>query len=466
MSNGLPEFDKRMSDAEWLMWRLDRDPHLSSNFANISILDRAVDHQRFLRRVELATSMVPRLRQRVHEAPGGLAAPTWVDDRDFHLDDHVRRIALPRPGTMRQLTDLATLIAADPFDRHRPLWQFWLVEGLKGGRSALIQKLHHTVADGEGSVALAMAYLDLERDAPEPEFPELPTATETTGPGDDYLGREALRDVMTGSVRLPLGLIRQIRDVLADPTQLPEVTSTLADTVRGVMSQLSEVDRARSPLWVKRSVRRHLEVLRAPFTETKAAARRLGGTLNTAFMTLAADAAAQYHERAGHPVESLRASMAVSNRTEGAGSNAFGLVRLLVPTEPMPITERFAAIHEAAASARASTRSESLDAIATLATSLPAPVVTRLARVQAQTVDFATSNVRGAPIPVYVAGAQLLENYPIGPLVGVAFNLTLLSYLGSLDMGLHVDPVAVDDPALLRRCLERAVKRLVDAAGV
>jgi diacylglycerol O-acyltransferase / wax synthase len=463
MNLGLPEFDRRMSDAERLMWRLDRDPHLSSTFANISILDRPVDLERFRRRIELATAMVPRLRQRVHEPPAGLSAPVWVDDHDFRLDDHVRRIALPRPGTMRQLTDLAALIVADPFDRSRPLWQFWLVEGLKGGRSALIQKLHHAVADGEGSIALAMAYLDLERDAPDPPIPDPVPSSPGQGDDTDYPGRDALRDLVTGSLRLPLGLVRQVRDLLADPGQLPDATASLADTVRGVMSQLSEVDRARSPIWVKRSVRRHLEVLRAPFSDTKAAARRHGGTLNTAFMTLAADAASRYHERVGTPVETLRASMAVSTRTEGSGANAFSLVRLLVPTGPLSIEERFAAINEATATARSATSTESLDAIATLATSLPASVVNRLARVQAQTVDFATSNVRGAPIPVYVAGAQLLENYPLGPLVGVAFNLTLLSYHGSLDMGLHVDPVAVEDPALLRRCLERSVRRLIES---
>lgn len=461
MTNVLPEFDRRMSDAERLMWRLDRDPHLSSTFANISVLDRPVDRERFRRRVELATTMVPRLRQRVHEAPGGLSTPVWVDDLDFRLDDHVRHIALPKPGTMRQLADLAALIAADPFDRSRPLWQFWLVDGLKGGRSALIQKLHHAVADGEGSIALAMAYLDLDRDAPDPEpLPPAPDSSTASFDGH-YPGREAVKDLVTGSLRLPLGLVRQIRDVLADPTQLPDVTASLAETVRGVMSQLSEVDGARSPVWVRRSVRRHLEVLRAPFSDTKAAARRMGGTLNTAFMTLAADAAAHYHATVGQPVEALRASMAVSTRTESSGANAFSLVRLLVPTGDMSIGERFAAIDEATRSARSGTSTESLEAIAALATSLPAAVVNRLARTQAQTVDFATSNVRGAPIPVYVAGAQLLENYPLGPLVGVAFNLTLLSYHGSLDMGLHVDPVAVDDPVLLRRSIERSVRRLL-----
>lgn len=463
MTGAIPEFDRRMSDTERLMWRLDRDPHLSSTFANISILDRPVDMDRFRRRLEIATRTVPRLRQRVHETPGGLSAPVWMDDPDFCLDDHVRRIALPRPGTMRQLADIAALITADPFDRSRPLWQFWLIDGLKGGRSVLLQKLHHAVADGEGTVALAMAYLDLERHAPDLEAPDQVPTTPSTVPDGEYPGREAVRDVVTGSLRLPMGMIRQIRELLSDPTQLPEVTASLADTVRGVMSQLSDVDKARSPLWSKRSVRRHLEVLRAPFGDTKTAARRLGGTLNTAFVTVAADAASHYHERMGAPVESLRTSMAVSTRTESSGANAFSLVRLLVPTAPMAIGERFAAIHEATLTARASTKTESLDALAAVATSLPASVVNRLARVQAQTVDFATSNVRGAPIPVFIAGAQLLENYPLGPLVGVAFNLTLLSYHGSLDMGLHSDPVAIDDTALLRRCVERSVKRLLEA---
>jgi hypothetical protein len=92
---------------------------------------------------------------------------------------------------------------------------------------------------------------------------------------------------------------------------------------------------------------------------------------------------------------------------------------------------------------------------------LPTSLVTRLARTQAQTVDFATSNVRGAPIAMYVAGAKLLENYPVGPLGGVAFNLTLLSYLGSLDMGVNIDTAAVADPALLHTCLAGAFDDLL-----
>ena len=166
-------YDRTMSDAEGLMWRLEKDPYLSSTFANVTILDRKPNFDLLRRRMDRTAMRIPRLRQRVQTSPGNVSAPVWVDDPDFDLDHHVRRIALPKPGTDRQLLDLATLITADPFDRTRPLWQFVIVEGLKGGRAALIEKLHHTITDGEGGVQLSLEFLDFERDAPELPIPTL-----------------------------------------------------------------------------------------------------------------------------------------------------------------------------------------------------------------------------------------------------------------------------------------------------
>jgi len=162
----LPAFDTKMSDAEGLMWRMEKDPHLSSTFANVTILDKLPDMKRFLRRMERATLAVPRLRQRVQSAPANLGPPTWVDDSTFDIHHHVRHIAVPKPGTIRQLLDLASLIMADPFDRARPLWTFYVVEGLRGGQCALVEKLHHTIADGEGMVKLSLAFLDFAADTP------------------------------------------------------------------------------------------------------------------------------------------------------------------------------------------------------------------------------------------------------------------------------------------------------------
>ena len=152
----LPHFDRKMSDAEGLMWRLEKDPHLSSTFANVTLLDRAPDFDRLLRRLDRAVHVIPRLRQRVQPVPANLSAPTWVDDPNFDIRNHVRHVALPKPGTLRQLLDLACLLTADSFARTRPLWQFWVIDGLRGGKSALLQKMHHTIVDGEGGVRLSL----------------------------------------------------------------------------------------------------------------------------------------------------------------------------------------------------------------------------------------------------------------------------------------------------------------------
>ncbi len=450
----MPVYDRSMSDAEGLMWRLEKDPYLSSTFANVTILDRKPNFDQLRRRMERTAMRIPRLRQRVQPAPGNVTAPVWVDDPDFDIDLHVRRLALAKPGTDRQLLDLATLITADPFDRVRPLWQFVIVEGLKGGRAALIEKLHHTITDGEGGVQLSLEFLDFERDAP--ELP-MPTCVEEDENPVEADAGDSVRDLLAGSLRIPFGIVRQVRDLLADPTQIPDATAAAADTLRAILNELGDTEKARSPLWTERSLRRHLEVASAPFDETRAAARHLGGTLNIAFLTVAAEAAGCYHAALGEPVESLRASMAISTRTEHSGSNAFSLVRMLVPTGDIPIDERFKAIQESTQAAVDQSKHATLDSMAALASTLPTSIVTRVARQQTQTIDFATSNVKGAPVPMYAAGAQILHNYPVGPLSGVAFNLTLLSYLGTLDMGLHCDAAAVTEPALLKRCLDGAI---------
>lgn len=442
------------------MWRLDKDPYLSSTFANLSVLDRAPDFDRLRRRMDRASIAIPRLRQRVQSAPANLTPPLWVDDPDFDIDYHVRRIALPAPGSMRQMLDLATLITNDPFDRTRPLWQFVVIEGLEDGRAVLVEKLHHSIADGEGSVQLSLQFFDFERDAPEPA----PLRWEPESDTSSMVNLDVWREMLAGPLKLPLALVKQVRDLIADPGQIPTNGSATIDSLRGVVGQLTDVEPARSPLWTTRSLRRHSEVLRAPFVATRDAARELGGTLNTALLCAAADAAGRHHRALGAPVEHLRASMAISTRKlDGEAPNAFSLARMLVPTGDMAVRDRFAAVHEATIAAADGSAGSLVGTAASLATSLPTGLITRVARLQSQTIDFATSNVKGTPIPVYVAGSEIVANYPLGPLGGVAFNLTLLSHVGSLDMGLNVDAGAVSNPELLRDSLQGAFADLVAA---
>jgi len=452
-----------MSEAEGLLWRLDKDPYLSSTFANLSVLDRAPDFDRLRRRMERASIAIPRLRQRVQSSPASLTPPLWVDDPDFDIDYHVRRVALPAPGSLRHMLDLATLITNDPFDRTRPLWQFVVIEGLDGDRAVLVEKLHHSIADGEGSVQLSLQFFDFERDAPEPA----PLSWEPSSDSSSMLDVDLWRAMLAGPLKLPVAVVKQIRDLVADPGQIPANGSATIDSLRSTFGQLTDTEPARSPLWTTRSLRRRAEVLGAPFFDTRDAARALGGTLNTALLCATADAAGRYHRALGAPVEELRASMAISTRKQsGAGeaTNAFSLARMLVPTAEMDVRERFAAVNKATLDATGSSAASLVGVAASLATSLPTTLVTRVARLQSQTVDFATSNVKGTPIPVFVAGSQIVNNFPLGPLGGVAFNLTLLSHVGSLDMGLNMDAVAITQPELMRDCLNDSFIDLVKAS--
>ena len=460
MSEALVAMSPRMSDAEGLMWRLEKDPYLSSTVASLTVLDSVPDMERLAHRMLRATRIVPRLRQRVQPALG-LQPPAWVDDRDFDLSYHLRRLALAPPGDERDLFDLATLLTADPFDRTRPLWQMVIIEGLSGGRAALLMRFHHTLMDGEGGVRLSLQFLDFERDAPEKP---LPPETEPVAPPPPASAAEVARDVVTSTLRVPLGLAREWTELVANPQRIPETSAAAATQIRAIVRQRSDTKKALSPIWTARSLSRRLETLRVPLEDVRLASKALGGSINTAFITAAAEAAGRYHRANGAPIEEMRASMAIRTRTKATKeANAFTLARMLVPTSDIGISERFKHIQEATDTARAASGQASLNALAGVTAALPTSLLVRIARQQTETVDFSTSNVRGSAVPLYLAGARVDENYPIGPTAGTAFNLTCLSYGGSLDMGLNIDVAAVDQPVLLRNLMEESFDDLMRA---
>ena len=144
-------FEHKMSDAEALMWNVEKDPWLNPNGGMVTILDRPLRFDEFRRRMAGAVAHTKRLRERVVPGLGRLSPPTWATDPEFELDYHLRHISLPAPGTMRQLHDLATRFYEDPFDRTRPLWIFIAIDGLEGGRGALFWKMHHSITDGIGA---------------------------------------------------------------------------------------------------------------------------------------------------------------------------------------------------------------------------------------------------------------------------------------------------------------------------
>jgi WS/DGAT/MGAT family acyltransferase len=430
------------------MWAVERDPALRSSFLNVTFLDRSPDFGRFQRRMDRAVAAIPRLRQRV--TPAGLfGVPGWEDDPNFDIAVHVRRIGAPAPGNDRQLLDLAALHYMDAFDPARPLWQLTIVDGLAGGRAALLAKMHHTITDGVGGVRMSAMFLDLERYAKDPEFQ--PDEDEDAEPEPTSL---------LDNIRRPFDLTRRAVSDVVDSVTHP------VETAQSMGRQMLVTDRAHSPIWAgKRSMGRRFDVLRFPLDDAKRAAKALGGTINDFYVTAVAGGAAAYHRAKGVEVTDLRVAMPISTRTDrSAGGNAFAPTRVLVPAGIEHPAERFAAVREQLNQVKSERALGLAETFAGVLTSLPAPVLARLARAQVETVDFACSNVKGAPFDLFVAGAKVLANHPMGPKAGTAFNATLLSYLGSLDIGINTDTAAVDDPTLLVQCIEESLQELVAAA--
>ncbi len=441
------------------MWEMERDPQLSSTFANLTLFDQVVDRKAFRLRMEQALVNVPRLRQRVVTSFVPWELPKWVDDPEVDLDHHLRWMDLGGDASRRELYDLVATLSRQPFDRERPLWEFVTIEGLAGGRSAMLQRLHHTITDGEGGIVLSVEFLDFER-VPGPRqpraprsSPRIPSSSESDSNSDEF------SQTWWSKASAPF------LSVASGAASLPSRTAGLAGTVRSAARQAT-VGHRRSPLWTERSLGRWFGTTTLNLEDVLSAAHQLGGSVNDFFIAGAADAAGELHHRAGKPAEQLRVSMPVSTRHDRtAGGNAFSPTQMLVPTGQMNPADRISEIHKVVATVRSERAIESMDSAAQAAAMLPPAAILRSGQHLAHSVDFVCSNVRAAPFDLFIGGAYMQANYPIGPLAGTAFNLTTMSYRGWLFIGLAVDPAAVSEPHELLAELDRAYDRLFAAVG-
>jgi diacylglycerol O-acyltransferase len=203
----------------------------------------------------------------------------------------------------------------------------------------------------------------------------------------------------------------------------------------------------------------HFDTLTASLPRMKAAARTVDGRLNDAFVAAVAGGLDRYHRRHGTPVEALRMTMPINIRAEDGAQvagNQFVPARFPVPLGITDPKERMRSLKRLVAHERAEPALALVEPIAGVLNRLPVSITTRLFGGMLKGIDFVTSNVPGAPIPIYVAGARLEANFAFGPLSGAAMNITLLSYIDELHMGVNVDRAAVPDPDVLLECLQDA----------
>ena len=235
-----------------------------------------------------------------------------------------------------------------------PLWQFVVVDGLRGGQVGADREAapHHR---RRRDAACRCRCSSSTSHATRPSR-RRSTRPRSSGPTSRPRPRPTRISCATWSraaCACRSASSARSSDLLADPTGIPDAGNAAADTIRGVMSQLNDTEQAHSPLWTAAVAAASASRCCARrSTRRRTAAKKLGGTLNTAFLTAAAEAAGSYHRELGSPVEELRASMAISTRTDDSGSNAFSLARMMVPTGEMPIADRFRAIQAATGAAR------------------------------------------------------------------------------------------------------------------
>jgi len=471
----------RMSEHEALMWNIEKDPWLNPSGASVVLLDRPLDMERFRQTLRVGIARTPRLYQRVVPGFARLSTPAWVPDAEFDLDAHVREIMLPAPGSMRQLLDLAAQLYAEPLDRTRPLWRFVVIGGLEGGRAAIWTIIHHSVSDGIGQLRMAELYQQISRDDPPPAdvdldavIAEAVASVDAKEVGGDLATNavSSIRASATHLARRQFGIGRRMLGEVAmwpaDPSRIGDTVGTAVDTVRSAATQLRPSDEeasSGSPLWSGRSRHRHFEWVRLHVDDLKRIGRLGGGTVNDAFLAGLAEAGHRYHLERGIHLTTLNSSFVLSTRTDRkAGGNAFTPVPVKLPAGPMAPASRVAAVVDAVEAAKdEAQRTGGMTGLSGVANLLPTSVVTSTARAAASRIDFATSNLRGAPFPIYVSGSEVLATIPMGPVAGTGANITALSMNGEFDIGIFADPAAITDPESFRLDIEASFADLLAA---
>lgn len=354
----------RMNDAEAIMWAVESDPFLRTDFTNITLLASAPDTARLRAGLEQAIQVFPPLRQRVARPPLGLAPPQWADDPDFDLRYHMRRLSVAPPGELRQLLDLAAQLAAMPLDRARPLWEVTVVEGLADGRAAVLQRLHHTLTDGVAGMKLLRSLLertpapegDVGANAPAPPPPPDPLVwrhPEILSPADvaprpldgwhDTVEREGtwglLERVAGGLGDVGGALAYRLGQGMTAARKGWDLASTLPNatgddlrilaerarrTAQSVADQVMVAGGPLSPLMVGRSLTRQFETDSFDLAPFRQAAQALGATRNAVFVAGVTGGLLAYHERMGAPCDALRMAIPVSLRGNASPGGAPG----------------------------------------------------------------------------------------------------------------------------------------------
>lgn len=442
---------------------------------------RGFDYDRLVELIEQRLALVPRYRQKVRHVPGNLARPVWVDDPEFDIAYHVRRSALPRPGSQEQLTDLVGRLMSRPLDHTRPLWEMYLIEGLapaakgpgsgKNGRIAILTKTHQAMVDGISAIDIGQVILDVSaepRDTPEELWMPRPEPTD----GQLLLG------ALSETVTRPGELVDNVRTATGDAMATVGKIGRAAGKVL-TMARTAGRRAPGLPLNAEISTQRRFGLVRTNLADYRAVRAAYGCDVNDVVLAVIAGALRSWLMSRGEPVggsSTVRALVPLSVRGEGdvpssatGGSLGNRVASFLVDLpvgEPSPRVR----LHQVTHQMREHTDTgdavgaDTLVRIGGFAPPTLHAVGARAANGMARRFfNLVVTNVPGPQFPLYAAGARMLEMFPVVPLAkGQAVAIGLTSYDGGVYYGLNGDRDAMPDIDVLAGMVTESLDELLE----
>jgi diacylglycerol O-acyltransferase len=429
----------------------------------------APDYEQVVATIAGKLAKIPRYRQVVRFVPLQLGRPVWVDDPHFRLEYHVRHTALPPPGGDAELRALMGRVMSQPLDRHRPLWETWMIEGMENRRWGLITKIHHCMADGVAGTDLLSVVLDQEPDPPPPE-------KDVWRPAPQPSDLQLVADAVVGLAMSPYEQVRALRSLTRAPrrslTQLREMAAGLRSYADSLLptrtsSLVGAIGPHRRWTWVS-----------VDLDDAKLVRHTLGGTVNDVIVTAVTSGLRQLLLARGEPLDDLvvRSLIPVSIRADDARNTYDNRVSAMFADLPVAIAdplERLTAVREQMEMLKNSHQTDAgvgLTALSQFAPSAAIALAERsvmqvMRRAPQHSINTVATNVPGPQHPLYLAGRKMLEYLPFVPIAhGVRVGIAIVSYNGRLAFGITGDFDTAPDIDVVAHGIEDAIAELVGLA--
>ncbi len=458
-------------DASFLYFEKKECPmHIGS----VSVFEGEIPFDKFVENLNSKMHLIPRYQQVVVPDPFNLGHPTWEYDSNFDIKKHIFKIQIDKPGDDAELIELASQIFTPMMDRSKPLWDIFLVYGLKGRRTAMIARVHHCMVDGVSGVDLIKIIMDLSPEttpAPPPQFiPAQPKPDPTRRLFDALLG--GMNEGMNRWMEFQTGLLNLAQAFTNEQSRA--AMQNVSGVLPGLASPVSLMPfnkacaGARKLVWSEFS-----------FAEARAIRAACEGTVNDVVLTVLSGAVSRYVEFHGQQIEgrNLRVMVPVSLRQadqRGALGNLVSMLPVEIPLYIRDPLQRFRYINEKTGKMKGGRVAEGLNLFTALMGILPAPVhalagalAGTLANTPIPPFNMVSTNVPGPQVPLYAMGKRMVSYYPYVP-VGYAIGCgcAIMSYDQKLTFGLTSDTVAMPDVEKLKQFLDESFAELRQAAGV